>query len=310
MKTLVTGASGFVGKHLVKELIEAGHEVFGIGTRATVNTTLVNYIQLNLMDKEKVSYVLKDLKPDYVYHLAGVTNVKYSWENKAETLMVNTIGTLNLLDAIRDYSPNSNILTVGSSEEYGPRYDINVPLNEEEKLEPVTPYGISKSTISMLVRQYDKVYGLNVKHARPFNHIGPGQSKGFVVSDFAAQINEIEKGKANREIKVGNLSAIRDFTDVRDIIKAYKLIIDKGETGQIYNVCSGTGVQIEGILKLLIKLSNVNISFEVDPTLYRPTDIPFYVGDNRKLQGQTGWEPIIKLEDTLNDVLMYLRTNN
>lgn len=307
MKTLITGASGFVGKHLVDELQSIGHEVVGIGTSESSLKDKIKYFQMNILDKSAITNLINELKPTYIFHLAGISNIKYSWENKEKTFEANIIGTTILLDAIKECSPYSKILTIGSSEEYGPKSIEKNPLSEDSSLEPINPYGISKAAISMLIRQYQKVYGLEIIHARPFNHIGIGQSKGFVVPDFAEQIIDIEKGKKERFIKVGNLSATRDFTDVRDIIKAYISLMGKGESGQIYNVCSGVGVSIDNILNLLIKLSRVDVEIVRDPNLSRPSDIPVYVGDNSKLKRKTEWEPLIAIEETLNDILMNLR---
>jgi GDP-4-dehydro-6-deoxy-D-mannose reductase len=312
MRALITGVTGFVGEYLAEHLKSQGFEVYGTSSKEINANPFTNILYNNLTSEKEISSLLEAIKPDHIYHLAGKSNVKSSWENKADTFTTNVNITVNLLEAARKSSIANTvkILTVGSSEEYGKIHDTQMPINESIAIQPMNPYGISKATISFFAKQYYYAYGLKVLHVRPFNHIGPRQRLGFVVPDFSSQIVEMEKEGNEKTINVGNLEAKRDFTDVRDIVRAYHLLLYTSTSfGEILNVCSGTPISMQTILQKLISLSNQTIKLKMDPNKMRPLDVPLYFGDNSKIKKLTGWEPKFKLEDTLLDVLNYFRNS-
>jgi GDP-4-dehydro-6-deoxy-D-mannose reductase len=302
MKALITGITGFVGKHLEAFLSDKA-DVYGI-SRSTRSEK--NIFEADLLSETKIIQLIKEIKPTHIFHLAGLSNVKDSWKHKADFIQANVIGTIHLLEAVRKINNPIKVLTVGSSEEYGLIPKGLDKVTEETALNPVSPYGISKSAISMLVNLYYKSYGLSLTHARPFNHIGPGQRLGFVTSDFAYQVALINKGITKDPIiQIGNLKTARDFTDVRDIVEAYYNIACFGEAGEAYNVCTGQGVYIQDILEKFISFSNKKIDLVVDPSKIRVAEIPKLVGTPEKLFTLTGWKPKRKLEDTLRDIYDY-----
>ncbi|PEE40655.1 GDP-mannose 4,6-dehydratase [Bacillus pseudomycoides] len=305
MKALITGITGFVGRYLQSTLIAEGAEVFGTSRQSNL---CKNTYQLDLQKKNEIVSLLKKISPTHIFHLAGISNVKDSWSNVSKTIKANTIATINLLEAVKKLNKEIRVITIGSSEEYGKvTLSNHSKISETTLLNPLSPYGISKATISMLAKQqYYKGLGLNVIHVRPFNHIGPGQKLGFVTSDFAHQIALINNNNSNyNKIKVGNLESFRDFTDVRDIVRAYYMIALKGCSGEIYNVCSGTSTSIQEILNILLSFSNKKINIETDPDKMRPSDIPYFIGDYIKLKNLTGWEPKISINQSLQDIYQY-----
>lgn len=315
MKALITGATGFVGQHLASYLVNEGYEVWGTTRINAGEVNNVKGVEILSVDFDNVTGIigmLDTIQPDHIYHLAGQSSVKDSWSDKVGTFQSNVSLTMNLLEAAlqSEIKEKVSILTVGSSEEYGGFDTGGGPIAEETLLKPTSPYGISKATVGMLVRHYYTAYKLRVIHTRPFNHIGPGQRLGFVVSDFSNQIVEIEKGRQNNVISVGNLSAQRDFTDVRDIVRAYYMLLNQEMNtawGDSVNVCSGKATSIQSLLDALLALSSSSIEVIIDSDKLRPVDIPVFTGDNTKLKGLTGWEPTIDLTQTLSDVLKILR---
>lgn len=307
-RVLVTGASGFVGTHLVDLLLANGVEVWGTARRrgphllSSMNPN-VNWCEMELLDLEGIKDVLRRSQPDCVIHLAGQSNVRKAWDEKANTFEFNVIGTINLLEAVRDVAPQARVVTIGSSEEYGVVQNPDTPIREDVLPNPLSPYGISKLNVSLLAKLYANTYGVHVIHARPFNHIGPKQSIGFVTTDIAKQIVSIERGLQENPIGVGNLEAKRDFTDVRDIVRAYWELAQKGTIGDTYNVCSSKGVEISHIVYELAKRSLEDIQIVPDLNKFRPVDVPIYVGDNSKLLRDTSWQPLIDLEQTLDDII-------
>ena len=308
-KALITGMSGFVGHYLKEALELKGYLVYGTCLSGEKYEQLPQYYAMNLLNKEQVVNVLSECQPDEIYHLAGQSSVALSWSKPALTMDINVNGTINLLEAIKEFCPNTKVLIVGSSDEYGPVKKEDCPVNEEHQLNPVSPYGVSKMTQEKIAQIYAKAYRLNVIMVRPFNHIGAMQAKGFVVSDFASRIAAIEKGEIEAVLKVGNLNSYRDFTDVADVVEAYTLLLDKGISGEIYNVGSGKAVEIQEVLNTLVNMSTKHISVKIDEELYRPVDVPLVVCDNTKLKQATGWEPKKKLKDTLLETLNYWRNN-
>lgn len=311
MKAFITGVTGFVGGHLAEYLACQGIEVWGASrseaTQASHNGKW-NLLRLDLSDEDAMIKTLDHLQPDMIFHLAGQSSVRASWDQKVETFDANVILTIRLLESIRkSKAKDATVVTVGSSEEYGQAKPEEMPIGEETPLRPLSPYGISKATVYMLARQYHQFSGMRVIHVRPFNHIGPGQRPGFVTSDFAKQISEIETGIRPPVMEVGNLSAERDFLDVRDIVRAYYMIALKGKSGEVYNVCSSTPVKIQSILNFFISKSKVKIEVRQNEKLFRPVDFPRYIGSNKKLTSEMDWNPTVPLEDSLMAILSYWR---
>lgn len=313
MKALITGMSGFVGEYLAEQLVEDGFEVWGTSRMKTPPSfsvgAKVNWVYSDLQNEESITKFIDKIEPDHVYHLAGQSNVKKSWLDKTETFEANVNATIRLLEAIRNSKVRESvrILSIGSSEEYG-RISPNITsITEEVPLRPISPYGISKATVSMLINHYVDSYGLNIIHARPFNHIGPRQSAGFVTADFAKQIAEIEQNKRPAVITVGNLEAARDFVHVKDIVNAYLNLVRFGKSGETYNVCSGNPTRIADILEYYLSITSVKITVEQDPLLLRPSEFPVYYGSNQKIKKLCDWQINKSLENTLVDILNYWR---
>ncbi|MFZ3171863.1 MAG: GDP-mannose 4,6-dehydratase [Carboxydocellales bacterium] len=314
MKALITGIRGFVAGYLAELLIDAGHEVWGtarsIDSCRNANSAYwdkVTLVKTDFNSQEALETVLQASRPEVIFHLAAQSSVQQSWVDKEGTFNANLLGTVRLLEAVRKSGENPKVLLVGSAEEYGLVSPKEVPVKETNPLRPMSPYGASKAATSMLAAQYFRAYKIPIIYARPFNHIGPRQSLGFVTSDFAKQIAEIELGLLEPIIRVGNLEAQRDFTDVRDVVRAYYLLSQKGQPGEIYNVSSGQAVPIEYILQTYLELAKVKISVEADPARMRPSDVPILLGESNKLNIDTGWKVAVPLLKSLADVLEYWR---
>lgn len=294
MRALVTGARGFVGSWLTAHLAESGDDVVGIDH------------EVEITDGEAVRNAVLEAAPDVVYHLAALTSVGRSWIDPSEVLQVNAIGTLCVLEAARACPHPPRVLLTSSAEVYGAVAEELLPVTEEAPLAPVTPYAASKVAAEYLGVQAHLAYGLPVLRMRPFNHVGPGQSTAFVVSALAQRIVEARRSGAD-SIVTGNLTARRDLTDVRDVVRAYRLLAELGVAGEVYNVCSGRDIAIAEVAKQLQALAGVELEFELDPALARPVDVPVVRGDFAKLREATGWEPHLSLERTLQDVLEQAR---
>ncbi len=313
-RALITGITGFVGSHLSELLLSKGIEVYGtVRHRSNLSNIKhilkdIKLIEADITDLASVRSALNTSKPDYVFHLAAQSYVPQSWSAPHHTLTNNILGTCNILEAIRDY-PDTIIHIAGSSEEYGFVKEEEVPIKETNPLRPLSPYGVSKVACDLLSMQYFKSYGTKVIVTRAFNHSGPRRTDVFVDSNFAKQIVEIEKGLKEPIIYVGNLDAQRDFSDVRDIVKAYLLAVEKGIPGEVYNICSGKGIVIKEMLNKLIELGGVKVEIKQDPKRMRPSDVLVLRGDYNKFKKQTGWEPVIEYEQTLKDMLEYWRKN-
>lgn len=313
-KVLITGISGFVGGFLADHLLQQGGvEISGTYLSSpSINASdevkkHITFIQADLTDPKQVNDAVGDIKPDIVYHLAAISSPHESFKNPAQTIGNNISAQVHLLEAVRKHElTDAKILIVSSSEVYGIISPEDIPVNENAPLRPASPYGVSKIAQDFLGLQYFNTYHLPIFRVRPFNHIGPGQSPNFVVSSFAKQIVEIEKRKRDPVFRVGNLEAKRDFTDVRDMVRAYSIILDKGEEGEVYNVGSGTSIKIDDILQKLISLSGASITIEVDSALLRPSDLPEVACDNTKIIS-LGWNPQIAIEKSLSDTLEYWR---
>lgn len=292
VRALVTGASGFVGHHLVAHLESEGDVVSSPETDITDRDTLIS--------------TFAELRPDVVYHLAAQADVGGSWDHPLETLKVNAEGTLNVLDAARKAGAQ-RVLAVNSADVYGVVDEAELPLSEHADIRPTSPYAASKAAAEMLCIQATRGYGLDVVRARSFNHLGPGQSDHFVASAIAHRIVENESSGGN-SVRIGNLDARRDFTDVRDVVRAYRLLMTSGLAGEVYNVCSGTDRSISDIADMLVELALHPMSLDPDPELTRPVDLMVVRGDPSKIASATGWEPRIPIEQTLSDLLDFWRS--
>jgi GDP-4-dehydro-6-deoxy-D-mannose reductase len=310
MRALITGALGFAGSHLTDQCLGEGWEVHGTCLEADLASPTVGGVTLHavdLRDAAAVQAVVAGVQPDRVFHLAAQASVAAAWADPASTLTDNLVMTLRVLDAVRLEAPGARVLTVGSSEEYGIVDPECFPVTEMQELRPVDPYGVSKVACDLLAQQHFLAFGSHVVRARPFNHVGPRQRRGFVLPDFAAGIVAIERGDAPPVLKVGNLNSARDFTDARDVVRAYRLMLERGEPGAAYNVCSGTTVRIGALLDTLIEASAVPIRVELDPARTRPIDRPATVGSYAALQAATGWAPEIPIARSVLDTLAYWR---
>jgi GDP-4-dehydro-6-deoxy-D-mannose reductase len=302
MKALITGIEGFVGPHLNSLLKKYNLQTFGTYFQPVKNPE--DFIHLDVTNREEVFEVLKKVQPDYIFHLAGFSSVKLSFKAPEKCQEINVQGTRNILDAIVENKLNCKVLIVSSAEVYGEPQLI--PLTESHQLVAKSPYGESRIAQEALCEQYSKQHGLFIIISRSFNHTGPGQMDTFVMSSFAKQIVEMEK-EPSGVIKVGNLEAIRDFSDVRDVVKAYYLALVEAKKGEKYNVCCGNGYKLKDLLQMMINKSPCNVQVEQDPSRLRPNDIPVLIGDNTKFKKATSWEPEIDIETTLQDLMDYWR---
>ena len=309
-RALITGISGFVGGYLGAELLVQGYELHGtcFGDRDKVRPGLKCQLhEMNLCDEKNVLQVISAVHPDLIFHLAAQSSAALSWKKPRLTIDINLCGAANLLEAIRTECPSSSVLMIGSSEEYGAISSNNPLVDETYPLSPANPYAVSKMAQESLSALYAKSYGLHIVMTRAFNHIGPGQSDQFVVPSFAHQLIQIEKGLHEPVLRVGNLSARRDFTDVRDVVRAYIALSKHGQSGEAYNIGTGRSHAIDAILKQLIELSGLSLSVEVDPARLRPSETPEIVCDCRKLRAICDWQPQIPLEQSLKDILDWFR---
>ena len=293
MKVAVTGALGFVGPHLVAHLQELGDDVLPLDRHGPD--------PFDVTDADAVHARLRYARPVVVYHLAALSHVGESWKSPAASFRVNAEGTLNVLRACTDLNVE-RVIVVLSSEEYGLVTEAELPLTEESPIRPVTPYGAAKAAADVLAQQAFLGDGLGAIRVRPFSHTGPGQSSRFVVPALAARIARAERDEID-DIPVGSLDAVRDLTDVRDVVRAYRLLAEHGEPGEVYNVCSGTGVSVQEIADQLLARARRPIRLITDPELVRPVEVPRLVGSNARLREATGWTTEIPLERTLSDVL-------
>lgn len=307
-RAFITGIRGFAGQHLAELLERDGLDVWGISREAGTQPE-EQVFEADLLDRESVRQALQKTAPDLVFHLAAQASVGVSWKDPEATIRNNVFAQLNLLEAIRDLGMGPRILVVSSNEVYGaPAGPEDLPFRETSPLRPNNPYALSKVTQDLMGYQYHATYGMPIVRVRPFNHLGPGQSDDFVAPSFARQVAEIEAGRRAPVISVGNLEAERDFSDVRDVVRAYHLVATKGEPGEVYNIGSGKAVSIQTLLDFFVRECRVPIKVEVDPERYRPVDVPRTWTDTTKLRKATGWRPSIPLERTLVDVLEYWRT--
>lgn len=314
MRVLITGITGFVGSHLADYLLTKPEvEVYGI-YRWRSDTKNIDHIkdklklwECDIKDASSVMRIISDVKPDKIFHLAAQSFVPTSWHAPAETLTTNIIGELNIFEAVKRAGINPWIHIAGSSEEYGLVYENELPITETNPLRPLSPYGVSKVGQDLLAYQYYMSYKLNIVRTRGFNHTGPRRGEVFVCSNFARQIALIEKGFQPSIIMVGNLEAKRDFTDVRDMVRAYWLSLEKCRPGEVYNICSGKSYKIGEVLDMLLGMTEKKIEVKADEKKFRPSDVTVLLGDSSKFRKETGWKPEIPFEKTLKDTLNYWR---
>ncbi len=300
---LIIGGSGFVGGYLCRELQQHGWQLTLTTTKDMPGTGDWNWVILDILDGEAVREVLARGGYDAVFHLAAQSSAAVSWKKPGLTVDVNVQGALNILEALRSMERPPRLLLVGSSEEYGPVKPEDCPLREEQPCHPANPYAVSKLCAEQLGLVYASAYELDIVCTRSFNHVGPGQGEGFVVSDFCRQIALLERRQGEKLMKVGNLSAKRDFSDVRDVVRAYRLLVERGRGGKVYNVGSGRAVSIRELLDGLLAFSACGIAVEVDEARLRPVDVPLHMADVSAIREDTGWTGEIPLEKTLLDSL-------
>ncbi len=292
MRALITGGGGFVGRHLARHLEESGDEV--TATDRSIDGC-------DILDTPALLERFRTVRPEVVYHLAGASDVGGSWSNPQATFRANAEGTLNVLWAARE-AGCERVLTVGSADVYGKVTAEDLPIDEDQPLRPVSPYAASKCAADHIALQAFLGHDQQVVRARPFNHLGPGQTDRFVAPALAGRVARNEL-LGDEVVVVGNLSPKRDFTDVRDVVRAYRLLIEHGTAGEVYNVCSGRAIAVQELADQFIAMAKTPMRLEPDPALQRPVDIPVLLGDSSKLRRDTGWEPEIPLEQTLRDLL-------
>lgn len=314
MKVFITGVTGFVGSHLAEFCLgRPDVEVFGTYRWRSRMENIerikdLQLVEMDMLDAASVENAVRSVKPNWIFHLAAQSFVPTSWNAPAQTFTTNVIGQINLFEALRKLDlMETRFLVAGSSEEYGLVHPDEIPIRETNPLRPLSPYAVSKVAQDYLGFQYFRSYGLKVVRTRAFNHGGPRRGEVLLPSDFAKQIAEIEKGAREPVVKVGDLSTRRDFTDVRDIVRAYWLALEKGEPGDVYNIGSGQALSIQEMLDLLLSFSDISIEVRQVPEKMRPSDVKLLICDPTKFRELTGWAPQIPLETMLRDTLDYWR---
>ena len=312
-KALVTGITGFAGSHLAELLLKENVEVHGIQRWRSKNDNIdgikekIHFHEADLLDAHSLYKVVDEVRPKYIFHLAAQSYVQSSWASPANTLEVNITGSVHLFEAVRKSDPDITIQIACSSEEYGKVLSNELPIRETNPLRPLSPYAVSKIAMDYLGYQYFESYKLKIIRTRGFNHTGPRRGDVFSESTFAKQIAEIEKGKREPVVHVGNLDAIRDYTDVRDMVRAYYVAVEKCQPGEVYNIATGTGWKIKDVLHLLLSMSKVKIKVQPDKDRMRPSDVEVLIGDASKFSKQTGWKPEVPFRKTMEDLLNYWR---
>lgn len=313
MTSLITGICGFAGRHLTEHLVASGDRVVGTyldqGDQKNLGRLRrsVSLYRCDLRDPKKMASLIRRVRPDRIYHLAAQASAALSFDRPVLTVDVNVTGTASLLEAIRRELPKVRVLFLSSADVYGLVRPKDTPVKETHPPAPRNPYAASKLAGEELCRQYRRSFGLDVVIVRVFNHTGPGQALGFVVPDFASQIASLEKRGGRRRIKVGNLEAKRDISDVRDIVRGYRLLMMKGKSGEVYHLAGGKVYKMRTILEMMLKLALVPIEVVADPARQRPSDLPILSGSASKTRRATGWRPTIPIETTLADALDYWR---
>jgi GDP-4-dehydro-6-deoxy-D-mannose reductase len=316
-KLLITGVSGFVARHFLEYLSERKIPLSVLGLSTSVpqydysqyyEGMTVKFAKLDLLNMDALRYVLADFVPDYILHLASFSSVAYSWQHPVESFANNTNVFLNIATVVKEINPNCRILSVGSSEEYGNVTRQDIPLKERQPVRPLSPYAVARVSQELLSKVYVDSFEMNIIMTRSFNHIGPRQDERFVVPSLIKRILEIRDLKQpTGVIETGNLEIVRDFTDVRDVVHAYYLLLMKGRSGEVYNVCSGRGILLRDIVALIAKELDITIETKVNPELVRPSDNMIMIGENFKIKDELGWKPEIPLEISIRDMVSEMR---
>lgn len=312
-KYLITGFSGFVSHHFLEYLdsLEEKIQVQGIDINKpdfdynSFKNIDCSFNKMDLLNKEDVDDIIYQFQPDYILHLASFSSVAFSWQNPVVSFTNNTNIFLNLLEQVKNLGLKCRILSVGSSEEYGNVNENDIPLKEDSKLNPVSPYAVARVSQELLSKVYVDGYDLDIALTRSFNHIGPRQKDIFVISSFVKKIVEIKHKNTETKIATGNLEIIRDFLDVRDVVRAYYEILQRGKKGEIYNICSGEGTSLNTIVTMISNILEIEIETLQDPSLVRPNDNKIIIGDNTKITSEIGWKPTISLDKSLRDIVKY-----
>lgn len=313
MRVLITGITGFAGSHLADTCVARGAEVWGLAHTPGPHPHLAHLgerVQLypaDIADGASVNAAVAASAADWIFHLAAQAHVPTAWQDPAATLATNILGQQNVILAMQEHAPAARLLAVSSSNVYGMVEESDLPVNESTPFRPADPYAVSKVGQEMLAVQYGQSHGLHIVRVRPFNHVGPRQAADFVIARFARELARMEAGLAPPTLKVGNMSAKRDFSDVRDVAQAYWLALERGLPGAVYTIGSGAARSIDEMLRIMLGLTRMDIQVETDPALFRPGDLPILQSDPRALREQTGWRAAIPLEQTLEDTLNYWR---
>ncbi|MFA4915059.1 MAG: GDP-mannose 4,6-dehydratase [Syntrophales bacterium] len=317
-KFMITGFSGFVSRHFLEYLenhhveslvkgLDISYPEFEQGNFRSVK---FEFERLDLLDKEKVENILYEFQPDYILHLASYSSVAFSWEAPIISFQNNTNIYLNLLEGVRKFNLPVRILSIGSSEEYGNIEKKDLPVTEEHSLKPGSPYAVARVAQELLSQIYTNGYGLDIVMTRSFNHIGPFQKDIFVVPSFVKQLVEIKKKKGSGKLVAGDLEIVRDFTDVRDAVSAYYLLLTQGKKGEIYNVCSGKGFSLKQIIDKICNILNIDINIHLDSRLLRPNENRIIIGSSEKLKTNYAWELKYTIENSLDDMIRYWQSQN
>lgn len=312
-RALITGITGFAGSHLAELLLKENVEVYGVQRWRSKNDNIehiknqIQFHEADLLDAHSLYKVIEEVKPKFVFHLAAQSYVQSSWASPANTLEVNITGSVHLFEAVRKSGLDVTVQIACSSEEYGKVLPDELPIKETNPLRPLSPYAVSKLAMDYLGYQYFESYGVKIIRTRGFNHTGPRRGDVFAESTFAKQIAEIEKGLSKPVVYVGNLEAKRDFTDVRDMVRAYYLSVQKCQPGEVYNIASGNAWRIKDVLDMLLSMSKTKIKVVPDKDRMRPSDVEVLIGDASKFKKLTGWKPEIPFNKTLEDLLNYWR---
>lgn len=319
MKLLITGFTGFVSQHFLALLNkeEPGSVVLGIDKNSPdfnftdYSNLSISFENIDLLNRSATDKILDSFQPDYILHLASVSSVAQSWHTPLDSFVNNTNIFLNLVEQIRVKNSKCRVLSVGSSEEFGEVTEKELPLTEEHPLKPVSPYAVARVSQEMLSKIYADGFSLDIIMTRSFNHIGPGQKDVFVISSFAKQLVQLAKNKtAGNPITTGNLSVIRDFVDVRDVVRAYFLLLKNGRRGEVYNICSGKGIVLKDIITTMSELLGIKVETVVNPQLIRPNENKKVIGSYQKIKDELGWEPEIHITKSLSDIIYYWQTKN
>ncbi len=314
MRLLITGFTGFVSQHFLDLLNkeEPGSIVLGIDKNSpdfnfsTFPDLTISFENIDLLNRAATDKIIDSFQPEYVLHLASVSSVAQSWHTPLDSFVNNTNIFLNLVEQIRLKQLRCRILSVGSSEEFGEVTELELPLTEEHPLKPLSPYAVARVSQEMLSKIYADGYSMDIVMTRSFNHIGPGQRDVFVISSFAKQLVQLSKEpSATKTITTGNLAVIRDFVDVRDVVRAYYLLLKSGRRGEVYNICSGKGIVLKDIISTMSELLDINVNTLVNPALIRPNENKKVIGSYQKIKTELGWQPEIDTKKSLADIIQY-----